>query len=350
MRILDKYLAKEFLRFYFIFILFFIAIFILTDFFTSMSRFKMGVEFVFLINYYFLQIPYLWILLSPVSIVISCLFTIVYLEGTNQIQAVQTSGTSIKRTLLPIFTCGLIISFSMLFLDNTLTFQTNQLSYELKQRNFIGIAKEKIQKNTFIAVPPSYIFYIRSFNLEKAEMRDILIYKKSFPPSLTTVKEGKWEKGKWVFYQGREYLLGEELKEIYFHQKSFDIDQKPDYFTKKYFPPEQMNTSELKKYLENYKKSGFKTLDLETELNFKYSSPFANFILIFMSISLGIFLKKRGRGAGFALGLIISFGYYETMAFFKAMGKSGTVIPGIAAWIPNLIFLAVGIYLVTRME
>ena len=350
MRILDRYITKEFLRFYFIFVLFFIAIFILTDFFTSISKLKKGIEFISLISYYLLQIPYLWILLSPVSVVISCLFAIIYLASTNQIQAIQASGTSIKRALLPIFTCGLIISFTMLFLDNTLTFRTNQLAYKIKQKNLIGMAKEKIQKNIFIAVPPSCIFYIRSFDLEKAKMKDILIYKKCFSPSLIVAKEGKWENGKWTLYEGREYFLEKKLKGIYFHQRFLAIDQKPSYFTKKYFPPERMNISELKKYIENYKESGFETLDLETELDFKYSSPFANFILIFVSIPIGIFLRRGGRGAGLALGLIVSFGYYETMAFFKAIGKGGVVAPGIAAWIPNLIFLALGIYLTTRME
>ncbi len=347
MKVLDKYVTKEFLRFYFIFIFFFVAIFILTDFFTSISKLKKGAEFASLVSYYLLQIPSLWILLSPISVVISCLFAIIYLTSTNQTQAIQTSGVSIKRAFLPIFTCGLIISFAMLFLDNTLTFQTNQLSYELKQKSFMGITNEKVQKNIFIAVPPSYIFYIRSFDLEKDRMRDILIYKKS--SSLTVAKEGKWENGKWTLYQGREYSL-EKLKEVYFNQKFLDIDQKPAYFTKKYFPPDKMNISELKKYIENYKKSGFETLDLETELNFKFSSPFASFILIFMSIPLGIFLRKGGRGAGLALGLIVSFGYFETMAFLKAIGKGGIVSPEIAAWVPNFIFLAVGIYLTTRME
>jgi len=63
-----------------------------------------------------------------------------------------------------------------------------------------------------------------------------------------------------------------------------------------------------------------------------------------------LILRKGGRGTSFALGLIISFGYYETMAFLTTLGKGGFISPFLAAWIPNLIFLSGGVYLFTRVE
>jgi lipopolysaccharide export LptBFGC system permease protein LptF len=111
-----------------------------------------------------------------------------------------------------------------------------------------------------------------------------------------------------------------------------------------------MSVAELRKYIDEYEKSGFKTLDLETELNYKLSYPFANFILILLGIPIGLVLKKGGRGTSLALGLIISFGYYEAMAFFTTLGKGGFISPFLASWIPSLIFLTGGIYLFTRIE
>ncbi|GAJ04785.1 unnamed protein product, partial [marine sediment metagenome] len=108
--------------------------------------------------------------------------------------------------------------------------------------------------------------------------------------------------------------------------------------------------AELQRYISEYRKSGFKTLDLETELNFKISYPFTNFILLFLGIPVGLVLRKGGRGASFALGLLISFAYYEAMALLKTLGENGIVSPFLAAWAPNLIFLAGGIYLFTRVE
>jgi len=349
MKILDKYITREYLKLYFIFIFFFIAVFLLTDFFQSMTGLKEGVKLLTLIEYYLFQIPFSFSLLSPLAAVVSALFLITYLAGTHQIRAIQISGTSIKRIALPFLTIGIILSFVLLFLDQTLTFRANQLAQVIREENFLRAPKKEIQRNIFIHVPPSYLFYIRSFNPGEAKMENVLIYQ-TYPPVLIITKEGKWNGEGWTFSQGMEYPLKEELEGIPFDKKFLPLDEGPDYFAKKYFPPEKMSISELKKYVDEYYKSGFKTLDLETELNFKLSYPFTNLVFLLLGIPIGLILRRGGRGASFALGLTISFAYYEAMALFKTLGKGGIISPSLAAWIPNLIFLAGGIYLFARIE
>jgi len=348
-RILAKYITREYLKLYFLFIFFFIAIFLLTDFFQSVGSLRKPAKFLVVSGYYLLQIPSVFILLSPLAAITSALFLVTSLGTTHQIRAMQISGISIKRMSFPLLAIGMVLSFSLLFLDQTLIFETNKLAQKLKEENFVGIPQKKIQRNIFIHVPPSYLFYIRSFNPQEARMEGTLIYNSS-SPSLMIAREGRWEEGKWIFSRGMEYPLKEELRGTYFDEKILFLDKDPSYFSKKYFPPEKMNISELKRYIEEYQKSGFETLSLQTELNFKLSYPFINFILLFVGIPIGLVLRKGGRGASFALGLIISFGYYETMALFKTMGKGNFVSPPLSAWIPNLMFLAGGIYLFTRME
>jgi len=350
MRILDKYITREFLRYYFPFVFFFIAIFILTDFFTSMGHLKKEANFLQVTFYYILQIPYLLVILSPLSVIISALFVTSSFGSTNQFQAIQISGISGKRAILSLLTAGLIISFSTLFMDNTLVYKMNHLSYQLKEQSFTGIFESKIQRNIFIAVPPEYIFYIRSLNSREGIMSDVLIYKNSSPSVLTCAREGRWKEGVWVLYQGRDYILNGEIEERVFNRKILPITKKPDYFTRKYFPPERMNISELTHYIEEYGRGGFNIQDLETELQFKISSPFANFILMLIALPLGIMLKKGGKGASLAVGLLMSFGYYELIAFFKALGKSGVMEPFLAAWLANILFVIAGIYLVHKME
>ncbi|MEA3485871.1 MAG: LptF/LptG family permease [Candidatus Aerophobetes bacterium] len=349
MKILDKYITRDYLKLYFIFIFFFIAVFLLTDFFQSMASLKKGTKFLSLVEYYLLQIPSSFSLLSPLAAIVSALFVITYLSGTYQIQAIQLSGTSIKRIALPLLITGMVLSFVLLFLNETLTFQTNQLAQVVREKNFLRAPKKGIQRNIFIHVPPFYLFYIRSFNPGEAKMENVLIYE-SYPHLLITAKEGRWNGKGWIFSKGMEYSLKGKIEGTSFDKKFLPLDEDPDYFTKKYFPPEKMNISQLKKYIDEYHKSGFETLGLKTELNFKFSYPFTNLIFLLLALPIGLILRKGGRGASLALGLTISFGYYEAMALFKILGKGGIISPCLAAWIPNLIFLAGGIYLFTRIE
>jgi lipopolysaccharide export system permease protein len=350
MRTLDKFLSKEYLRLYFVFILFLIAIFLLTDFFTSINNLKEEAKIWDIIQYYCLQIPYLFSFLSPMAVIISTLFLITHLAGTYQIQATQIAGISFKRTALPLLTIGLITGFVVIFADQTSVFEANVITEKLKQENFLGPPQKKIQKNIFIHVPPSYLFYIRSFNPEAGRMENVLVYEKSTSDIFFLAREAKWTGKEWIFYRGMRYQLNEKMEGMPFEEKTLHLDKKPSYFSRKYFPPEKMNIAELQMYISEYRKSGFKTLDLETELNFKISYPFTNFILLFLGIPVGLVLRKGGRGASLALGLLISFAYYETMALLKSLGENGIVSPFLAAWTPNLIFLVGGVYLLTRVE
>lgn len=350
MRLLDKYFSREYLKLYFMLIPFFITFFLLTDFFTSITNLKEEAKLLAVVQYYLLQIPHLFSLLSPLGVLMGTLLTITHLGGTYQIQAAQISGVAIKRIVLPLLTIGIIISFVILFLDQTLIFRANQVAQRLNQENFLGPPPEEIQRNIFIHVPPSYLFYIRAFDPKQSKMENILIYERSSPPRITVAKEASWVKNGWLLEQGMDYTLGQELEGISFEKRFLPLDKGSDYFSKKYFPPEKMNIAELNRQINEYRKSGLVILDLEAELNFKISYPFANFILLFLGIPLGILLRKGGRGASFGLSLIIGFGYYQTMAFSKILAKSGAISPFVVAWLPNFIFLAVGIYLYTLIE
>ena len=348
MRILDRYLTREFLKFYFLFALFLVAIFVLTEFFTSMGHLKKEASIFQVTLYYILQIPHLFVLLSPLSVIISTLFATSYFGSTNQLQAMQISGISMKRAALPLFATALIIGFSLLFIDNTVVYEVNKISHTIKEKNFVTVPQTKIHKNIFMTVPPDHMFYIRSLNIEEGLMQGVLIYTNT-PPTLTSAEEAVWEDNVWVLHRGRDYILNQEPEEKPFLQKTFPVSKEPRYFIRTYFPPERMSISELTQYIEEYDQSGFDTQDLETELHFKISSPFANFILILVALSLGVMLR-RGRGASLAIGLLMSFGYYELMALFKALGKADVIGPFSSAWIPNTLFLIAGIYLVYKME
>jgi len=350
MRLLDKYLSREYLKLYVMLVPFFIAFFLLTDLFTSISNLKEGAEFGAVVQYYLLQIPYLLSLLSPMGVLMATLLTIGHLAGTFQIQAAQISGIPVKRIVLPLLTIGIISSFVILFLDQTLIFRANQVAQKLKQENFLGPPRGEIQKNIFVHVPPSYLFYIRTFDPKQGKMENVLIYERVLPPRITAAREASWVENGWLLKQGMAYSLGNELEGTPFEEKFLPLDSEPAYFSKKYFPPEKMNIAELNRQVDEYRKSGLEILDLETELNFKISYPFTNFILLFLGIPLGMLLRKRGKGASFGLSLIIGFGYYQTTAFFKVLAKSGAVSPFVVAWLPSFIFLAVGIYLYTLLE
>lgn len=349
MRILDRYVIRQFLRYYLLFVLFFVAVFLLTEAFTSFGVMSEGTQVLKLITYYALEVPYLIVLLSPVAVIIAGLFAASYLGSTNQLQAIQVSGISMKRAMLPLFVVGACISLVVLVADNTVIYEANKKGVEIRQESFGGIAEEATYQNIFIAVPPHYVFYIRSLDVQQETMSDVLICEYGEKTRILFAPLGRRVEGGWLLVKAKKHLVNEELQSEALDTLFLPVDHDASYFSRSYFPPERMSVFVLQQRIEEYRASGFNVSTLEAELQTKIAYPFGNFVLIVVALALGVILR-RGRGASLAVGLLMAFGYYQLTAFAKSLGTTAAGSPLILAWTPNLLFLVVGAYLIYRMD
>ena len=349
MRILDRYIIRQFLRNYVAYALFFAAIFLLTELFTSVGSIGEDTQLLKVVTYYLLKIPSLFILLSPLSAVISGLFTASHLGSTNQLQAIQVSGVSMRRALLPLFLVGVVISLAVVFADNTVVYQANKKGIEIRRESLAGVSEPVIQDNVFIAVPPGYVFYIRSLDVEQETMSDVLICEYGEQPRIVFASHGHRAEGGWVLTDGKAHTLSEEPNSTAFSSFFLPVDKAASYFSQSYFPPSEMSFFRLQQLIAEYRASGFDARSLEMELQTKLAYPFGTLVLIVAALALGVILR-RGRGASLAVGLLMGFGYYQLAAFTKSLGVTSVVSPIFVAWLPNLLFLAVGVYLVYRMD
>ena len=60
---------------------------------------------------------------------------------------------------------------------------------------------------------------------------------------------------------------------------------------------------------------------------------------------LGIQNRRSGKAAGFSLSIGILLLYYIALSAFKTLGERSILAPWLACWSPNLIFLALALYL-----
>jgi len=83
---------------------------------------------------------------------------------------------------------------------------------------------------------------------------------------------------------------------------------------------------------------------LTVELHKKLSFPLISLIMCMIAIPFSFSMGKRGSLYGIGLSVMIGITYWVMFEFFEQIGGAGKLVPFLAAWAPNLIFGAGGMY------
>jgi lipopolysaccharide export system permease protein len=130
-----------------------------------------------------------------------------------------------------------------------------------------------------------------------------------------------------------------------------EVDVTPQDFIKSAKKPLSMNYFELRDYISRLKKIGEKVSRELVQLHLKISFPFANLIILLFCVPLvTASSRSRGRGLIFGLGLLVCFLYLSALRICQSLGYNEILSPLAAAWLPNLVFLIIGIFFVIKAE
>src|SRR5438046_8703901 len=104
MKLLDRYVIRNFLQVYLYCIAGFISIWLIFDVSDNISTFiDEHVGLLLVGRYYATQIPQVFLILLPVSLLLSLLFALGRMSRSNEIVSMLTAGISFSCGLLPLF-------------------------------------------------------------------------------------------------------------------------------------------------------------------------------------------------------------------------------------------------------
>jgi lipopolysaccharide export LptBFGC system permease protein LptF len=80
-------------------------------------------------------------------------------------------------------------------------------------------------------------------------------------------------------------------------------------------------------------------------LQYLLALPWNCLVVVFIAAALGVGFSRRGILASVASAILLVFAMLFLTHLFLALGEGDRISPWVAAWTPNLIFGAVGLYL-----
>ncbi len=361
MRLLDKYITREYLKFYFLILISFTVIFLVVDFFDYLPRLlRRGATWNLMTIFFALRLPYLVILTSPVVVLLSGLFLMDNLSHHSESIAIRSAGISILRMVLPLFYIGAVISVVILLMGEFL------LPWAEAKREYVytvQIKKQKIEdkkmlSNIHYQGTDNNLYYIGFFDGYRNSLKTIDI--SNFDPdkgilnSKIIADRAVWEDNGWVFEECyiRTFKDGMPDSTHYYPKIRLEfVDVTPADFIKSSKSPMSMNFFELQEYIKRLKKVGEQFHRELTELYYKVSFPIANVIILLFCIPLAsASVRSRGRGLIFAIGLFVCFFYLSILRLAQSLGHSGVIAPLASAWMPHAFFLVIGLYFLFRAE
>jgi lipopolysaccharide export LptBFGC system permease protein LptF len=89
---------------------------------------------------------------------------------------------------------------------------------------------------------------------------------------------------------------------------------------------------------------------VRTEISKRFSLAMASLAFAFVAMPRGIVAQRRETSAGFAISLAIAFGYFFFVAISHSMQNNAVFYPHLLLWVPNVLFIGLGIWLTLRLD
>lgn len=112
-----------------------------------------------------------------------------------------------------------------------------------------------------------------------------------------------------------------------------------------------MNIAEISRRIELLKQAGNlqEVRKLEVRRQQKYALPFVCLVFALVGVPIGMRPQRTNTALGFGLSVMIIFGYYLMLFICGALGQIAVLNPVVAGWLPNIVFLGIGLFLVSRI-
>ncbi len=357
MRLLDRYIVRNFLQPYIYCILGFLSIWLIFDISDNSSTiFDERAPFLLVLKFYWTQIPQVLVILLPVSLLLALLFALGRMSRSNEIVSMLTAGVSVPRVVLPLLLLGLLTTGVTLALNYSLAAHA-----ELARKNFFdqvnrgGVRDVVISGQVFRNRTDDRTWYISRFRPNTNEFSGVQIVQQDVEGNIvrnyiateafyeSATKSWRLDNLKVVNYDAEGNITDEKMVRSLAIP---DWSETPYRLSSANVRPEFLGISELREYL--YFNADFpETLlaPFRTQLQYRWALPWTCLVVAIMATPLGIGFSRRGilASVAAAIGLVFTMNFLTHL--FLALGEGDRVSPFVAAWTPNLIFLAIGLYL-----
>ena len=307
-------------------------------------------------EYYIGFIPFIWGMLFPLFVFIAVIFFTSKMAIRSEVIAILASGTTYNRWLRPYFIGGLFFATILFFASRYVLPKANairssfQYNYIDKTRATSGSGAScyncyyrRLDSVTYMGIR-NYDTATRSANgffMEKVRGNKVYYNLRAQRIEWDTLKKN-W-KLRTIIERDID-SMGERVRQK--DTLNLDLKLHPSELTKDEYLKDNLTSPQLAAFIETEERRASEGLNpLKVELYRRSATSFTVLLLTMIGAIIAGRKVRGGSGLHLAIGIIIAAVFIVSDRFSTTFSVKGNLPPILAAWLPNIFFTCLAIYL-----
>ena len=294
----------------------------------------------------------------PMAVLVGILTGFGRLSSDSETIAIRAAGVSMRRILAPVLVLGVTAWIANMVMTAWIAPEMAVRLNQLKSEILLRQAPLVLEHNVFNEKIPGYTLYIRNVPSHGEVWRDIMVddmrnpdeevivFAASGVPTLNerdqtlqvTLKDGNSHH---IHYSTSQHIENET-----FSERTISIPL-PDGASVPATPPLSQATTKL---LWQHMREGGASYEERVEFHRRFALPFACIAFVFVGLPLGVSTTRGTKSMGLVLSLVLMFLYYLGFLGGTRLAGDSNFSPFLGAWIPNIVFLLVGLVMMSRAD
>jgi len=301
-------------------------------------------------------LPPLLSLTLPVALLLAVLIACGRLSGDLEVAALKASGVGPLRLFRPFLVAGLLVSA----LISCLTLIVNPWASGAFQKQLFKILQSRavtaIQERAFSGAFAGIVLYVEEVSPSRVALRGILASDERNPAlsRIIVAREGRLlsdeEQRRLTFRFLDGAIVESDVRDPRrFRHTSFSLYDmnlsvaEPRASGQEGKPEKEMGLAQLVAAGQGAGRDQAKAAPYWVELHKRFALPAAALVFVLVGFPLGVRSHHGGRAAALAWSFAVVVSYYVVSTSLEGPALSGRLPPGLAIWLPDLLFGLLGL-------
>lgn len=309
-----------------------------------------GVPFAEVLHLIVLLLPSFLVMTIPMALLLAVLLAFGRLSSDNEITILKASGQSIASLLPPVLLAAAVAAGLTLFISVVAVPWGNSgfklMTTAVAKKYAAAAIRERIFRDDL----PGIVLYVDSYDEARHTMQHVMIQDSRDPERPLTI----FAKNGLITSDDTQGILRILLQNGSIHTQSkqgYRLVSFGEYLltadTGRSVPPARneldLTIAELQREAASSAQPKPVRLKMAIELQSRFAFPCAAFVFAILALPLGLSNRRSGKGAGFTISIFILLIYYVLLSFLRTLAEKGSLPPVVAVWLPNLLFLGLGL-------